>query len=82
MKGLSKEELLLQLELIHECIDYQAYQQIRQLIENQPTKEKLFVRHIENHLKEMKIRGKVICKICGKDIDEIYKEARIKIKKK
>jgi len=44
MKELSKEELLLQLELIHECIDYQAYQQIRQLIENQPEVDVEFIR--------------------------------------
>ena len=37
----------------------------------------LLVEHIENHLKEQGITshdGKVICKICGKTIDEIYKE--------
>lgn len=34
-----------------------------------------FVKHIENHLKELDIReGKVLCKICGMDIDEIYME--------
>ena len=37
----------------------------------------LLVEHIENHLKEEGItshEGKVICKICGKTIDEIYEE--------
>ena len=33
-----------------------------------------FVMHIENHLKEMKIDGQVMCKLCGKTIDEIYEE--------
>jgi len=33
-----------------------------------------FVNHIENHLRDLKIEGKVICKICGKTIDEIYAE--------
>lgn len=36
-----------------------------------------FVKHIENHLKEMspeqKDHGKVMCKICNKTIDEINK---------
>lgn len=38
------------------------------------SKEYLFVKHIENHLKEMNIKshdGKVICKICSLDIDKI-----------
>lgn len=30
-----------------------------------------FVKHIENHLKP---EEKVVCKICGKAIDEIYEE--------
>jgi len=34
----------------------------------------IFVKHIEEHLKNLKIKGKVLCKICGKDIDQIYKE--------
>ena len=37
-----------------------------------------FVRHIENHIKEMspeqKGYGLVMCKVCGKTIDEIDKE--------
>lgn len=37
-------------------------------------KEKVFVRHIENHLKDLNILGKVICKICNKDIDTIFFE--------
>lgn len=40
------------------------------------SKEKIFVEHIEKHLKEMSIKGKVECKICGKDIDKICEELR------
>lgn len=41
----------------------------------------LLVEHIENHLKEKGIHngGKVICKICGKNIDEIYNEEHKKL---
>ena len=47
---------------------------IRQLtkeLKPRVSKEKIFVQHIENHLKTMGIKGKVVCKICGKDIDTI-----------
>ena len=44
-------------------------------VENKAT---VFVEHIEKHLKEMGIDGKVMCKICGKTIDEIYDEERTK----
>jgi hypothetical protein len=33
-----------------------------------------FVKHIEGHLKTMDVGDQVICKICGKTINEIYKE--------
>ena len=33
-----------------------------------------FVKHIQRHLHELEIDGKVVCKICGKTIDEIYEE--------
>lgn len=38
-----------------------------------------FVKHIENHLIELQVKekrdvGKVCCKICNKDIDEIAEE--------
>ena len=37
-----------------------------------------FIRHIEKHIKQMapeeKNHGKVMCKVCGKTIDEIDKE--------
>ena len=33
-----------------------------------------FVDHIEKHLVERRIGGKVTCKICDKDIDTIFKE--------
>jgi len=39
-------------------------------------KSEAFVKHIEQHLKDMNIDGKIICKICGKTIDEIYEESR------
>ena len=35
----------------------------------------LFVKHLESHLKDLEIEGKVLCKICGKTIDEIYAES-------
>ena len=35
----------------------------------------IFVKHIERHLIEQKMYGaKVICKICGRDIDQIYND--------
>jgi hypothetical protein len=37
-------------------------------------KARVFVEHIEQHLKEMNL-DQVVCKICGKNIDEIYEEA-------
>lgn len=48
-------------------------------ISNEKTNKcKVFVEHIEKHLKQMsnqeKRHGKVMCKICMKDIDEIYEE--------
>ena len=46
-------------------------------------KNDVFVRHIENHLKQLKERGisndfdyDVICKICLKTINEIYEEEK------
>lgn len=40
-------------------------------------KNDIFIEHIKKHLKEMnfqrKRHGKVMCKICCKDIDEIFK---------
>jgi len=42
-------------------------------------KANVFVKHIEKHIKEMGIKshsGKVVCKICGKDIDQIYEEEK------
>jgi len=38
------------------------------------TKNDLFIEHIEQHLEEMGLKH-VCCNICGKTIDEIYKEA-------
>jgi len=35
-------------------------------------KAEVFVKHIENHLKKENPEWEVICKICGKTIDEIY----------
>lgn len=42
------------------------------------TKALAFVEHIEEHLKndvQFSKHDKVMCKICGKTIDEIYEEA-------
>ena len=53
---------------------------IRTIVEDckpRVSREKIFVEHIEQHLKDMKIDGKVLCKICGKDIDEINEEAEM-----
>lgn len=50
---------------------------IQQLKEKKMDKANVFVKHIEDHIKEMGIEshgGKVVCKICGKDIDTIFKE--------
>jgi len=41
------------------------------------SKEKIFVEHIENHLKEDIFQGqKVACRICDKDIDEVYEQEK------
>ena len=40
----------------------------------QNRKYMIFVKHIEEHLKDLNLKGKVQCKICGKDIDQIFKE--------
>jgi len=42
------------------------------IVENKAT---VFVEHIEKHLKELGLKD-VVCKICGKTIDEIYEEER------
>jgi len=47
------------------------YQAIRALIENYPSYEVAFVRHIEKHLLGRSIP---VCKICGKNILEIAEE--------
>jgi len=39
------------------------------------TKDDVFIKHIQAHLQE---GDKVICKICGKDVDSIYEEERLK----
>jgi len=48
---------------------------VEEIVDNH--KSHIFVKHIENHLKEMsteeKRHGKPMCKICCKDIDEIFK---------
>ena len=43
------------------------------------SKGKVFIEHIERHLRGQGIKGKVICKICGKDVDTIYKEENGKV---
>lgn len=38
-------------------------------------KNDIFVKHIERHLIEQKMYGaNVVCKICGKDIEQIYND--------
>ena len=51
-------------------------------LEEVQTKEEVFVRHIENHLDKMSLyKGqKVCCKICGEDIDSIFKEHEKELK--
>ena len=41
-------------------------------------KARVFVRHIEEHLKKNEKNSKVYCKICGKNIDHIFEEERKK----
>lgn len=36
----------------------------------------VFVRHIEKHLEKWAHVNQVVCKICGKTLDEIYEEDR------
>jgi len=38
------------------------------------TKGQVFIEHIQKHLVEMEIEGKVHCKICGMTVEEIYEE--------
>ena len=40
---------------------------------NDKNKNDIFVQHIENHLKEKRLKD-VISKICGKTVDQIYAE--------
>ena len=50
------------------------YEEVKQM----DLKAIYFVKHIEKHIEEMtpeqKKHGKVMCKVCGKTIDEIDKE--------
>ena len=59
------------LTLLRKLADGREYKAKYTLHEERPS---VFVKHIENHLREHKINGQVLCKICGKTIDEIYKE--------
>jgi len=43
-----------------------------------PDKTRIFVNHMENHLLDLNLKG-VVCKICGKTIDEIYEEEKNRI---
>lgn len=51
-------------------------------LEEVQTEEEVFVRHIENHLDKMNHYKdqKVVCKICGEDIGEIFKEHEKELK--
>ena len=46
--------------------------------EKEKDRAEIFVKHIEDHLKKMspeeRGHGKVMCKICGKTIDDIVRE--------
>lgn len=62
-------------ELPHNCAIDKCIQQLKQaekegkICINPP--ESVFINHIKSHLKEGEF---VICKICGKDVAEIYAE--------
>ncbi|MBA7474734.1 hypothetical protein ES707_10088 [subsurface metagenome] len=46
--------------------------------EEKKRKALIFIEHIEAHLEELfkpEAKAKVMCKICGKTIDEIFEEA-------
>ena len=67
-----KLKLLAREYIIKRCREWETY-------EEQAAKALVFVEHIEKHLKYMRETPdspmlKVICKICGKTIDEIYAE--------
>lgn len=48
------------------------------MIKEQKNKAEIFVNHIKEHIKQLppeeRKYEKVMCKICGKTIDEIYEE--------
>ena len=57
------------------------FDDIKELINN--TKNTIFVRHIEEHLRDLNIHnGIVLCKICGMGIDEIYNSYQPEVDKK
>lgn len=51
-----------------------AISEAEQHFENEQNKDNIFINHIQRHLDEMGIDGKVICKICGKSAEQVYKE--------
>ena len=79
-KKLEKEELKIKayggdLDAMLELIKLNSEEIMERLekIEGRASKSEIFVGHVQNHLKEDE---KVICKICGKTIDEIYEEEK------
>jgi len=53
---------------------------IRRLIENQPDKYKIFHDHIKAHFEKEHPDWRVVCKICGRDIDMIFQQKNAQIK--
>ena len=50
---------------------------MKNLSSKEHKKAVIFVRHIERHLRDMfNYDAKVVCKICDKTIDQIYKEEK------
>lgn len=55
-------------ELVADCAKAPSYPWHGTESDKRPSKEEIFVRHIESHLEKGQ---EVICKICGKTIDQI-----------
>ena len=60
--------------------DENVWQAIRRLIETQPDKYKIFHDHIKAHFEKEHPDWRVVCKICGRDIDMIFQQKNAQIK--